>query len=64
MDKVDRNFGNLSLLHPIFPGGHLVVIGRLVYSILNKMEKSPNYYAGGVEKEKRNLEVLYKIQGV
>ena len=64
MDKVDRNFGNLSLLHPIFPGGHLAVIGKRGYSNLNKMEKSPNYGKGGVEKEKRNLGVLYKIQGV
>ena len=64
MDKVDRNFGNLSLLHPIFPGGHLAAMGEVDYSNLNKMEKSPNYSEGSVEKEKRNLEVLYKIQRV
>ena len=64
MDKVDRKFGNLSLLHPIFPGGHLAAMGEMSYSKLNKMEKSPNCRDGGVEKEKRNLEVLYKIQGV
>ena len=39
-------------------------MGETDYSNLNKMEKSPNCGGGSVEKEKRNLEVLYKIQGV
>ena len=60
MDKVDRNSGILSLLHPIFCGGKQGISRVLGYSKLNKLEKSSIFRECGVEKQKGILEVIYK----
>ena len=60
VDKVDRNYGILSLLQPILWGKKLEISRLSNYSKVNKLEKSPNFKKGGVEKGKRILAVIYK----
>ena len=60
MDKVDRNSGILSLLHPIFCEGKQGISRVLGYSKLNKLEKSSIFRECGVEKQKGILEVIHK----
>jgi len=64
VDKVDRFSGSLSWLQPILWGKNPEKSRVTGYSKLNKMEESPNFAKGGVEKKKRFLEVIYKKESL